>query len=527
MKNKKSSNIHWKIILISGLLLIHIIFYLAYYHLVRENDRVLTELNALRKQEKQSDLIQSVSRQMEEIAYQQKDISEERRREAVAQTEKASRMQHQANVERERALAAQSEAEKAYRQADWQKELAMKRLLQAEYSRRVADTLSYLSLGRSLGTFSVIQYQSGNTELAALLAYSSWNFTQKSGGDAFHPAIFNALSRSCQQGHSWFHHKGAITSIIPVEPIDSIHQNERLVTCSKYGELLRWDYDGKYYSVTTLVKDTRYDFRCVYQSPNGFIYSLSYNGSLVIAGPSGIQVIPLSGSGFKWMVPLEGNRLCIISTQGIYIFDCLGHTVHSVDTLGATITFAGKSEKCIYVFMEEGRTKIYSLKGEFIRYAKDQTDGLSVTAFCSLSGTGYAVGCKDGCILLCQPDGTVIKKLIGHRAPVTSLSIQGSRLFSGSYDNTLRMWNMEEVKVEPAVILEHTGWIHSFYLSSDEAFVFMGDEQGGLYQFPFSPAYMADVILGRLVRNFTREEWEYYIGVRIPFESYYSPKLPV
>ena len=49
----------------------------------------------------------------------------------------------------------------------------------------------------------------------------------------------------------------------------------------------------------------------------------------------------------------------------------------------------------------------------------------------------------------------------------------------------------------------------------------MGDEQGRLYRVPVSPDHMAAVVRQGLQRDFTREEWEYYIGKQIPFESYY------
>lgn len=166
--------IRWIIAVPCILLTVCLVLYRAYRHSASDRERLALSLEEFRDKEKKSVLIQRVSQQMEEIAYQQKDISEKRRQEAVAQTQKANRMQQQAELARERALAAQLEAEKAYRMADEQKNLAMERQLQAEQSKRVADTLAFLALGRSLGTLSVTQYRSGNMELASLLAYTAW-----------------------------------------------------------------------------------------------------------------------------------------------------------------------------------------------------------------------------------------------------------------------------------------------------------------------------------------------------------------
>lgn len=205
--------IRWIIAVPCILLTVCLVLYRAYRHSASDRERLALSLEEFRDKEKKSVLIQRVSQQMEEIAYQQKDISEKRRQEAVAQTQKANRMQQQAELARERALAAQLEAEKAYRMADEQKNLAMERQLQAEQSKRVADTLAFLALGRSLGTLSVTQYRSGNMELASLLAYTAWWFTKRYDGDVYHPAVFNALSLSCRQDQLWFGHKGAVTGI--------------------------------------------------------------------------------------------------------------------------------------------------------------------------------------------------------------------------------------------------------------------------------------------------------------------------
>ena len=133
MMIKLSQNIiRWIIAVPCVLLTVCLVLYRAYRHSELEKDRLTLSLEEFQDKERQSVLIQRVSQQMEEIAYQQKDISEKRRQEAVAQTRKANQMQQQAEIAREKAFTAQWEAEKAYRLADEQKNLAMERQLQAE-----------------------------------------------------------------------------------------------------------------------------------------------------------------------------------------------------------------------------------------------------------------------------------------------------------------------------------------------------------------------------------------------------------
>lgn len=81
--------IRWIIAVPCILLTVCLVLYRAYRHSASDRERLALSLEEFRDKEKKSVLIQRVSQQMEEIAYQQKDISEKRRQEAVAQTQKA------------------------------------------------------------------------------------------------------------------------------------------------------------------------------------------------------------------------------------------------------------------------------------------------------------------------------------------------------------------------------------------------------------------------------------------------------
>lgn len=528
MMIKLSQNIiRWIIAVPCVLLTVCLVLYRAYRHSELEKDRLTLSLEEFQDKERQSVLIQRVSQQMEEIAYQQKDISEKRRQEAVAQTRKANQMQQQAEIAREKAFTAQWEAEKAYRLADEQKNLAMERQLQAEQSKRVADTLAFLALGRSLGTLSVTQYRSGNMELASLLAYTSWQFTKHYDGDVYHPAVFNALSLSCRQDQLWFRHKGAITGIRLLHETIGNPQTCRdslpgLVTVSKYGEMICWKSgDGQTYTSGFLLSDSRYDFRDVLIHSDSLVYALSYDGCLVSVNSAGMAAYLLPEGKYRQLIPAASDRLLAISATGIYAFDCISHQIQLCFQPEYPVTCVGKSGDNLYVFLKNGTVALLSSAGQFVRFIEGWSQGGRITSFCSLSDERYAVGCREGTILICDKDGNVQQKLIGHQAAVTAIFRKGNKLFSSSYDCTLRLWDLHKGKTESAVIMISSGWIHTFCLHPDGTSIFMGDEQGRLYRIPVSPDHMATVVRQGLRRDFTQEEWEYYVGKQIPFESYY------
>ncbi len=76
-----------------------------------------SQLSVLRAQEKRSAVDRRVSKQMEQIAYGQQALSEERSQEAIHQSEIAKKMTILSEAERKKAIEAQGTAEKAAAEA--------------------------------------------------------------------------------------------------------------------------------------------------------------------------------------------------------------------------------------------------------------------------------------------------------------------------------------------------------------------------------------------------------------------------
>ena len=157
----------------------------------KENiDELKAQLEVLQRRDKQSAVLQSVSKQMEEIAYEQKKISDEQREEAEEQTKVANEMRQRSEEERHNAIIAQQKAMESERMALDAYDLAESQRLVAEENRRAAETLSYLALGRSLGALALTQFRAGNQEIGDLLSYASYLYTERYHGDVYYPAIY-------------------------------------------------------------------------------------------------------------------------------------------------------------------------------------------------------------------------------------------------------------------------------------------------------------------------------------------------
>ena len=111
--------------------------------------------------------------------------------------------------------------------------------------------------------------------------------------------------------------------------------------------------------------------------------------------------------------------------------------------------------------------------------------------------------------------GRSLQKLIGHRSAITDLCFNNDFLFSASYDRQVNLWDPHAANSEAVTLRNMGGWVYCLS-NADNSYIYAGDETGTIARFMVSPDGMAQLIHSNLKRDFTREEWNYYIGNRIP-----------
>lgn len=479
------------------------------------------QLEEARKREEKAVMVRSVSKQMEEIAYQQKGISDRQRKEAEVQAAENYQMKLRVEEEWKRAVKSQEEAVKAYQLADRRKALAEERQLQAEYSKRVADTLAYLTLGRSLGSLSITQYKAGNYEVASLLAYSSWKFVKRYHGDTFQASVFNALSLSSGQPSVWQKHRGGITSIIV--PANGRNVPE-LYTAGKYGEIVAWKKEASgTYHTEVLFADSLYDFRAARMEARDRLYALSYDGTVLrLSEGKSVPIFTTDGKSYTSML-LWNDTLLLLSTTGDIIYaDSKKKFCGLTDV---TCMYMTKNGYRLLAGCKNGDIFLVDTAGSLKRLGNYHHAAIS--AFCHNPARKLlAVGYADGTLLLTGANGEIMQRLVAHRTTISGICILKDKLYSCSYDRTLRLWNLSAERQEAVTVLETSSWLLSMASSIDETALFGGDGNGVFYQMSVSPDSMAARIRYKLPRNFTPEEWTYYMGSQIPFETYIPTLTP-
>ena len=447
----------------------------------KEIDELKAQLEVLQRRDKQSAVLQSVSKQMEEIAYEQKKVSDEQREEAEEQTKVANEMRQRSEEERHNAIIAQQKAMESERKALDAYDLAESQRLVAEENRRAAETLSYLALGRSLGALALTQFRAGNQEIGDLLSYASYLYTERYHGDVYYPAIYQALSQSSQSKNEWNRHSDAVYNLEFLPKSDN-----KLISISSYGEILYHEINGNQLKTTTLFKDRNYDFRDVSIDPkNSIIYAISRNGYLYIKNGNDVKIIevPLV-KPFKIQLCLDERYLLLIGETNLALFDQNTQAIVS--------------------------TKV-PVSGQITAFASSNTSGLE------------AYGMKDGTIYLYDKNKNV-RKLVGHRSRISKIRISQNRLFSSSYDGTINLWIATNEKIEPITLYSSNNWVLYFNYDRSKNYLWLGDQKGNLSEVLISVPMMVERIKHKLKRNFTKDEWNYYIGENIPYESFISTK---
>ena len=480
-------------------------------HLSRQVDLLHTQLTAYQEKEGKSYVVERISKQMEDIAYQQKDISEKQREEAVFQMGVAKEMRLRAEEEQQRAEEAAHHAAEARNMAEKQRELAVQQQRQAEHARNVADTLSHVALGRALAMLSNVQYRAGNKEVAALLAYAAWQYTSEYKGNIYQPAIFSALGQTSESFITRNLHQGGITQIVPRSK-----NGHSYVSASNYGEIRSWKYEGGFSDNQLLFSNPDFSFRDLYVDAGDKIYALSYTGEMLIGDGGGAwqTIILPEKDGWKRVIPWGEKQLLLTSTSGICIYDKERKRIVKDTSLPEPLTALGEKSGQWLAFGKAGGVWAISSSGELLPQKSWTREPVTAFTWSDELNRG-AIGVEGGNIYLVDARGNILNDLVGHRSRITQLEFKGRYLFSSSYDCTINLWDVLADKKEAVSLKTLSSWAHCFYIS-DENTLFTGDETGAMSRIMISPNEMAALIQRQLKRDFTDEEWAYYVGRNVP-----------
>lgn len=487
----------------------------AIVKLSRTNESLSAQLEQLRKSDKQSFIVRQISKQMEEIAQGQKNISDKRRMEAEEQTEIANSMRLRADEEKRNALTAEGQAieaskaaQREQRKANEQRQIAESSRNRAIAEKGRADTLAYIALARSLGSKSSFLYNAGNRNLAKVLAYYSWLFTSRYGGNVFDGVVYSALLNASGTKHSAKLSNAAITSIHTINHI--VH------VTTKYGEVMRFEKTLDRNFAKMLVNAKSYDFRDGCFDGNGKLWSLGVNGQLFCNGERLSLLSNLPGETFLRLVRLGSDKLCAVSTTSLYIVPVSSPSSFKKIASGR-FTAVGNKGGNVAVATSGGKLLSIDASGKISK--SRLPEGVGQVSSMVWSSEGGAFGNAKGEIFIVDDQGKPYLTIKGHKSRVSNLAIIDNHLYSTGYDGYLYMWNIRGNKYESTTLTHESSWIEAMYIASDSRLLLLGLSSGHLSQIYITPNLLAERIKKSLKSGLSQQDWDYYIGSQIPYEN--------
>lgn len=491
----------------------------------------------MQKKEQRSAIDKSISEQLGVIAAQQKEIAEEKTEEAMQQKQRADEAFSRSELERQKAEEAEHEARQEKEKADLERQKAVIARSEAEKSeqiarneRNTADTLRFTALGRSLGAASRHEFSNNQVDLAQVLAYYSYYYTKKYKGEVYVPDIFQSMLSASHRIQNWHKHRGMIRGIDFMPKGDnrivSICDNGMLLIHTKEGNHLRTEalFDGKQ---TDIFKTNSCDLRYLYVSNKGIISSISRSGHLLIneGGVKGkTRIIPVLEKDYptiSWMND-DGKSVIVIGEHNMALVDLTKSDESAVvetKKLTSRIVSFGKLHGKLILFDNKGKQYLVKSFNDIEVSDIPIPEGL-VTVFHATNNMNV-YGMDNGTIYLKKRDSNDYVALKGHKSFISHLKIIGDRLYSSSYDGKVNFWYVNNEKIIPIEILSKSSWIMDFTISNDGQSLWVGDMNGYLTEELLDVEAINGIIENELKqkkRDFTQEEWNYYIGKTTPYE---------
>lgn len=490
------------------------------------------EISELENTSKEAKVTQRISEQMEEIAFQQKSISDKQREAAEEQKKIADIERGKAEIERglaqtaeRKALASAEEAQQMRLLADKQKEEAVRNMQAAEYARAQTDTLYYLSLGSTLAQ-SALSFGNSVNNITRLLAYSSWYYTTQYGGNEYDEAIFKAVlysSGNLERVSNTL--KGNVRSIRNVD----INNGRWAIGVTDIGEIFCYNTKKQHRFFTT----GNVNFRDMDVIDGSNIVTLTYNGQINLFGYSAMDTsmpevkhaTELPGTQWRKIRKLKNQDVIIaLSSEKAVWLDSKTLNIIAEQTLDGDPTTVGFEKNVLHIFGKDNTHYITEKPGILAKMPLSAIN-MRITAYHYVENYNYhVIGAENGNIFIINDKGEITHKLTGHDGAITEIGDTKNFLVSTGYDRRLRYWNIsDDNSILANFMVGFDKWPLTFTIDQKESMIWIGNADGHINRYCIEPSINAASTQSLLTNDFTKADWDRYIGPLIPYRSFMKP----
>ena len=475
------------------------------------------ELQRLKEGEEKASVAKRVAEQMEEIARDQRMMSDAQRDSAEKQRllaeEYAREAQRESELAREaeaKANAARQEAEAASQEAQRERAKAEEKELEALRSKNDADTLGYRNLARTLGNASVLARENDNLTLARKLALTSWYFQEKYGDDKYQAEVFRALVsddvvETMSPSHS------------AVYDIDVSSDDNSFVICTGYGEIMSWK-DRK---LSMIFSDKKYDWRGMVQTSDG-VWALNFNGSLCYVSYSGrIVEYALPGTEYFMLKKRPDGKLMACARHRVVMFDVQKRVPLVVrEELQKRFSVMAITHQEVLYFFSDGSVGITELAtGRYKALSSLGGDVVTAAQYDRRTDMLY-IGLASGKIQVMKKGGVLYKQLTGHKAAIMGMTlvVKENLLLSIGRDKELHIWNLDRLEqVNNVVSTSYRFDVWPMCIEAVGSKMLCGMSTGKITQWELSIKQLAKATRDRLKEGLSESEWNHYVGTRVKY----------
>jgi len=369
-------------------------------------------------------------------------------------------------------------------------------------------------------------------DLQGLLAYQSYLLYKKFGGTGFDPDIYKALYESMkllvsQAFNIYINMRHSVTDIEWLDRTGSI------LTASSDGSIKILPGNIENRASQLELAGTGYNNECLGISPDERIAAVGTNGG-------GMVFIELENTGAVIHQNTEqGDVVLLIENlgrSGSFLSAGTGNEIlkwdYSSFTPSTLVTLESRPLAMVST-VDGSKAVIGTASGKLFSVNVNDPDGITeVNRFASnpirslafSPGQRYlAAGMLDGSVKVLSGDGKrLIYDLFGPKARVSAVqfSPDGRLLVAASNDSDVYMWNTAKWGDPPVIFTENKGFVLSLCFSRNGDFFYTGSvDFPRMVGRPVDPAKMVNNYCSLLSRNLTKEEWNQYFGIDIPYEE--------
>jgi len=182
-----------------------------------------------------------------------------------------------------------------------------------------------------------------------------------------------------------------------------------------------------------------------------------------------------------------------------------------------------------------GNLFVWDIKNDYAETTiKVPNASLTSVAFAPDSKT-IVVGTTSGQVFLVE-NGRVSRTLSGHTASITNIrfNFKGSFMATASKDWSVRLWNFQNLRMQPIVLSDHD-WVWNLAFTPDDEQLIagiqsvketkVGQVDQTIHAWPTKIETMSGILCGFIPRNLSKDEWDIYVAEDLPYELT-CPALP-